>query len=140
MIAGVGVVILLLECDEDPGNIELSFNDIWDVQHSRSMVRKFSDYISFVLVATILMMLSSSFWFLFPTHINISTLVSIATPIITWASPYIIIWVLFTLMFMLMPNTKVKFASAVFGGIIAGSLFIGLQFAYHKLSNWYVEV
>jgi membrane protein len=29
-----------------------------------------------------------------------------------------------------MPNTKVKFSSAIFGGIIAGSLFLGLQYGY----------
>jgi membrane protein len=64
------------------------------------------------------------------SSIEVFDLGRIATPIITWASPYLLIWVVFTLMFMLMPNTKVQLTSAIFGGIIAGSLFLLLQFAY----------
>src|SRR5690554_7536143 len=62
--------------------------------------------------------------------IEVFDLGRIATPIITWASPYILIWAVFSIMFLLMPNTKVRVSSAIFGGIIAGSLFLGLQFAY----------
>lgn len=130
MIAGVGVVVLLWSVMNILGNIEKSFNDVWDVKKSRSMVRKFSDYISFVLVATVLLMLSSSFMIFITNSIEVFDLGRISTPIITWASPYILIWAVFSIMFLLMPNTKVRVSSAIFGGIIAGSLFLGLQFAY----------
>lgn len=130
MIAGVGVVILLFSVIKILSDIESSFNDIWGVKVARSMVRKFSDYISFMLVSTVLLVLSSSFMVFITSSIEVFDLGQIATPIITWASPYILIWVVFTLMFMLMPNTKVQFTSALFGGIIAGSLFLVLQFAY----------
>ena len=130
LIAGVGVVVLFYSVIKILGDIESSFNDIWGIKTSRSMVRKFSDYISFVLVATILMMVSSSLMVFITSSIEVFDLGKIATPIITWASPYILIWAVFTLMFMLMPNTKVNFYSALFGGIVAGSLFLGLQFAY----------
>lgn len=130
MIAGVGVVVLLWSVMNILGNIEKSFNDVWDVKTPRSIVRKFSDYISFVLVATVLLMLSSSFMIFITNSIEVFDLGRVATPIITWASPYILIWAVFSIMFLLMPNTKVRIASAIFGGIIAGSLFLGLQFAY----------
>src|SRR5690606_6859406 len=123
MIAGVGVVILLFSVIKILSDIESSFNDIWGIKTSRSVVRKFSDYISFMLVSTVLLVLSSSFMVFMTSSIEVFDLGKIATPIITWASPYILIWVVFTLMFMLMPNTKVQFTSALFGGIIAGSLF-----------------
>jgi membrane protein len=130
MIAGVGIVILFWSVMKILGYIEQAFNDVWDVQHSRTMVRKFSDYISFMLVATILLMVSSSLLVSVTSHIEIFNLGKVATPIIIWASPYIMIWVVFTFMFLLMPNTKVNIYSALFGGIIAGSLFLLLQFAY----------
>jgi membrane protein len=130
MIAGVGVVILLFSVIKILSDIESSFNDIWGVKKARSMVRKFSDYISFMLVSTVLLVVSSSFMVFITSSIEVFDLGRIATPIITWASPYLLIWVVFTLMFMLMPNTKVQLTSAIFGGIIAGSLFLLLQFAY----------
>lgn len=130
MIAGVGVVILLWSVMKILGNIEASFNDVWDVTSSRSLVRKFSDYISFVIVATVFLMLSSSILVFITNSVEFLHLGSIATPIITWVSPYILIWAVFSLMFMIMPNTKVKPASAIFGGTIAGTLFLALQFGY----------
>ena len=130
MLAGVGVVVLIWSVMRILSNIEESFNDIWDVKSSRSFARKFSDYISFVIVATLLLILSSSIIVFITNSIEFLNLGSVATPIITWATPYIIIWVVFTLMFMIMPNTKVKTSSAVFGGIISGTLFLMLQFGY----------
>ncbi|ASB50551.1 YihY/virulence factor BrkB family protein [Alkalitalea saponilacus] len=130
MIAGIGIVILLWSVMKILGSIEESFNDVWDVKHARTMVRKFSDYISFVLVATVLLMLSSSFLVFITNSIEIFDVGRIATPIIVWASPYVAIWMVFSLMFILMPNTKVKPTAGFFGGFIAGSLFLLVQFAY----------
>jgi membrane protein len=45
-------------------------------------------------------------------------------------APYLMIWLVFSLLFMIMPNTKVTAGSAIFGGIIAGSLFLGVQYGY----------
>ena len=36
----------------------------------------------------------------------------------------------FTLLYIIMPNTKVKFGSALIGGIIAGTMFQILQWGY----------
>ncbi|GAO30282.1 ribonuclease BN [Geofilum rubicundum JCM 15548] len=130
MIAGVGVVILLFSVIKILSDIESSFNDIWDIKTARSMVRKFSDYISFMLVSTVLLVVSSSFMVFITNSIDVFNLGKIATPIIAWASPYLLIWVVFTMMFMLMPNTKVHFTSALFGGMVAGTLFLVVQFAY----------
>ena len=130
MIAGEGIIILLWSVMQILGSIEKSFNDIWGIKHSRSIIRKFSDYISFVIVATVLLVLSSGLMVFLSNSVTIFNLGKIATPIISWASPYILTWAVFTIMFMLMPNTKVKFSSAIFGGIIAGSLFLGLQYGY----------
>lgn len=130
MIAGVGIVILLWSVMKILGNIEKSFNDVWDVKSSRSMVRKFSDYISFMVVATVLLFLSSGFMVFLTSSIEFFDLGDIATPIISWVSPYILMWLVFSIMFLVMPNTKVKVSSAIFGGVIAGSLFLALQYGY----------
>ena len=42
------------------GNIEQSFNDIWEVKHSRNFARKFTDYIALMIVALLVLVSSSS--------------------------------------------------------------------------------
>jgi membrane protein len=44
--------------------------------------------------------------------------------------PYILVWMLFTFLYILMPNTKVNFKAGLVGGIVAGTLYQIAQFAY----------
>lgn len=129
-IAGVGVAVLLWSIMKILGNIERSFNDIWDVKQARSFFRKFTNYLSFMIVATILLVASSGFMVFITSKIQVFYLGKVATPIINWSAPIIMTWTVFTLMFLVMPNTKVKAGPAIFGGIFAGTLFLLLQFFY----------
>jgi membrane protein len=59
-------------------------------------------------------------------------------------APYLINWVALTILFIIMPNAKVKFVPALISGIIAGTilqgiqwLYIDLQFGITKLSTIY---
>ncbi len=45
-------------------------------------------------------------------------------------TPYIIMWLVLTMLYMVMPNTRVKFRSAFVAGIIAGTLFQVVQMIY----------
>jgi membrane protein len=59
-IAGIGILILFWAIMNVLGNIEESFNGIWQVKKSRGITRKFTDYLSIITVATVLFILSSS--------------------------------------------------------------------------------
>ena len=130
MIAGVGVVMLIWSVMKVLGNIEESFNDIWDIKHSRSLVRKFSDYISFMLVATILMVSSSGVMVFIASKIKGIGFIQFDSPVILYSFSVLMVWTVFSLMFMIMPNTRVKVWSAIFGGFFTGILFLGLQVGY----------
>src|SRR4030042_5582339 len=60
LIAGVGVALLLWTVISILGKIEESLNDIWEVKKSRTLVRKFSDYITMMVFAPVLLVISSS--------------------------------------------------------------------------------
>lgn len=45
-------------------------------------------------------------------------------------APFVIYWILFTLIFLIIPNTKVKVTDAMFSGIVTGTIFLALQFLY----------
>lgn len=133
-ITGIGVVILLWTVLKVFGNIENSFNNIWQVKKSRVITRQFTDYISLMIIAPIFLIIASSF--------NVSKLdiISEKLPflhyldsilkILVSALSYTLIWFVFTLIYIIVPNTKVRFLPALSAGIIAGTLFQLLQWGY----------
>ncbi len=137
VIAGFGVVLLFWSVMRVLGNIEQSFNDIWQIKTSRPFVRKFTDYLSIMLLAPIFFILSSSLTVYISTEIaeitHESTLLHAMGPILYFLLnliPYVLVWMVFTLVYIVMPNTKVVFSSALIAGIIAGTMFQLLQWGY----------
>ncbi len=137
IIAGIGLVILLWSVLKVFANIEGSFNAIWQIRRSRSWFRKFSDYLSIMLIAPILVIVSSSATVFITTQIEriaseieflglIDQIIFFLVKLI----PYVLIWFLFTFLYMFMPNTKVQFRSALIGGIVAGTIFVAVQWLY----------
>ncbi len=143
VIAGVGIVILIWSVMKLLGNIETSFNDIWQIKKSRVISRKMSDYISLVFITPILLIVSSSVTLFLSNQVkNTSELLPILDyigPILSalvTVVPYILIWLVFTLLFIVMPNTKVNFSSAFIGGIISGTMFQLWQWGYIYIQSW----
>jgi membrane protein len=137
IIAGIGIVFLLWTVIKLLSHIELSFNDIWDVKKPRTYGRKFSDYLSIMLISPILFFLSSSVTVFITTQIKVITqkvaLIGIFSPAIFFMLkfiPYGLIWILFVFMYILMPNTKVNFSSGLIAGVIAGTIYQIAQWAY----------
>lgn len=137
MIAGIGIVFLLWSVMKLLGNIERSFNDIWGIKKSRVFIRKFTDYISIFIIAPIFIILSSSATVFISTFINKPSvelaIIDYATPLLELMvkfTPYMLIILLLTFVYTIMPNTKVKFSSALFAGLVAGISFQLLQWGY----------
>jgi membrane protein len=130
MIAGISLVVVLFAVMRLMNGIEESFNDIWDVKRSRSFIRKFSDYVSLMMIAILLLGTSGGFVVFIANRLRDIQVVSFASSFFVWSAPYLMIWLVFSLLFMIMPNTKVKPLSAFFGGIVAGSLFLATQYGY----------
>jgi membrane protein len=137
IIAGIGVIVLLWTVMRLLGNIELSFNDIWQIKKSRGMSRKLSDYISLIVIAPILLVASSGVTVFIGKEIHdsqnafpIAEYLGPVLGVLTTVIPLILVWLVFTLLYIIMPNTKVKFGSAFAGGIIGGSVFQVFQWLY----------
>lgn len=132
-IAGTGLVVLIWSVMKVLGNIENAFNNIWQIKKSRGISRKFSDYLSLVVIAPILVFVSSGFTISQENAIMQGTVLGYLGPVlkvIVWILSFTLIWFVFTLLYIIMPNTKVSFKAAFPGGIIAGSMFQLLQWGY----------
>ncbi|NIQ39981.1 MAG: YihY family inner membrane protein [Proteobacteria bacterium] len=137
VLAGIGVAILLWSVLKVLSHIESSFNEIWGIKENRPIGRKFTDYLSIMLVCPLLVIISSSATLFITTQVTSITqkvaLLGTLSPLIFFflrILPYCLIWILFTFMYIFMPNTKVSFTSGLVGGIIAGTLFEVAQWAY----------
>ncbi len=137
LLAGIGLVILIWSVMQVLTNIENSFNAIWRVKKPRTLIRKLSDYLSIMLIAPLLIIISSSVMLYISTRVQDVTgrmeiLQSISPFFDTLLQfvPYALIWLLFTLIYIIMPNTKVKFKYALIAGIFAGTLFQLTQWGY----------
>lgn len=129
-IAGIGLILLLWSVMKVFGNIEHSFNDIWEVKHSRSFIRKFSDYISLMLVAILFMVSSSGMVVFVSKQLKNLGFEGSGVSSLVYLSSFLLVGIVFTLLLYIMPNTRVKFKSALFGGIISGAFFQVLQYSY----------
>ena len=147
-IAGVGLIILIWSVMSLLDQIESSFNHIWQIQVSRPWLRKFTDYLAIMLVAPIVLTLSSSITVFVTTELYSTTAsLDFIKPIVGFfikLAPYLLTWIGLTILFIIMPNTKVKFMPAVVSAIITGTilqllqwLYIDLQFGISKLSALY---
>jgi len=137
LIAGVGVVLLFWAVIKILGNIENSFNYIWGVKKNRPLGRKFSDYLSFMLVCPVLLVMSSSLTVFVTGWITQITekieAISLIAPLLLFLLkflPYIVVWILFTFAYVFMPNTKVRLSSSLVAGIVAGTVFQLAQWGY----------
>lgn len=125
--AGVGFVFLGLTFIKMFSLIENSFNDIWHIKKPRSFVRKISDYIAFLIfIPLAFIVLNGAFIFLLSNLKGISILYAIVSKII----PLISVAVFFTLLYMVMPNTNVKFIPAFIAGFTTSVIFFIFQYIF----------
>ncbi|VAW38981.1 Ribonuclease BN, partial [hydrothermal vent metagenome] len=137
IVAGVGVGILLYSVIKVMGNIELTFNEIWEIKKGRTFRRKLTDYFSIILIAPILIVISGSI------TIFITSQAVMLTEKVAWISalssiiffglkmvPYLLVWLLFTFVYAFVPNTRVEFKSALMAGLFAGTTYQLLQWVY----------
>jgi membrane protein len=150
-IAGVGVIVLFWSVMSLLNRIETSFNHIWQVRTSRPWYRKFTDYLTIMLIAPVFIILSSSIKVFIGTELAEfmvrAPILDFFKPVISSLirfAPYLISWIVLTILFIIMPNARVKFVPALISGIIAGTIlqtlqwvYLDLQFGITKLSAIY---
>ncbi len=135
IVAAFGFIILFWTVVQVFSNIENAFNNIWEVKKKRSLARKFSDYLVVIMVAPVLFIISNN---LFSSLRHGVERVSGG-----WAADAVFglislaaIWLMFAVIYFMMPNTKVKIKGALIAGIIAGTSFYIFQSGYFWIQRW----
>ena len=139
LIAGVGIILLLWTVISILGKIEESLNDIWEIKKSRTLIRKFSDYMAMMVIGPVFLAVSGSATILLAsqvtvilTKISFLGVFSKAILLLLNLLPYASIWILLTTVYLMMPNSRIPLRSAILGGITAGTIAQIVQWAYIK--------
>ena len=137
LIAGVGVVVLFWTVIRVLGNVEGAFNHILNFKKSRSLGRKVIDYMATMFICTILLVSSSALTVVIKSHVtsaiqSFSILGTVSPAIFFFMKllPYCAIWLLFTFLYIFLPNGKISWRFGFPAAIAAGTLFQLFQWAY----------
>ena len=128
---GIGILILLWAIYSFFQSVETAFNKIWNVHKSRSILRQVTTYVTIVVLIPVIVVCSAGITIFLNTTIE-STLHVEALHHFFHTSgvkflQFAMCWLLFTVMYVGIPNTKVRFLSALIPGVIMGTLFQLLQ-------------
>ncbi len=128
VLGTIGLAFLVYTVVTTIQKVEASFNFVWRVARPRSFARRFTEYLSVMIVGPILLavalgLLGSAEHSPFAQWLN-------AIPPLAWAMevlgqfvPYVIVTVAFTFMYVFVPNTRVEFRTALIGGVAAGIIW-----------------
>lgn len=115
--------------------IERAFNETWHVRNDRSLARRFSDYLSVVLIGPVLIFSAMGVTASLASHTVVEYLSGIE-PFGTMINaigrliPYFLIICAFVFIYIFVPNTRVRFKPALAGAIVAGVLWATLGWGF----------
>lgn len=128
VLGALGLGLLIYTAVSLIQKIEAAFNYTWRLQNSRSLMQRFSDYLSVIMVGPVLLfsavgitasLSSNQIVELLNTLPYMNDLLRLMGKLL----PFLLVIAAFTFVYMLVPNTRVKFRSAFYGAVIAGVIW-----------------
>ena len=136
-IAGVGIALLFYTVGQLLNYVETTINSIWRVDETRVWYRKMTDYLAIIIMVPVIFIASSSVTVLANTKLNDmlsqSEMLEVFKPVVSFLVqliPFILLCILATAAFLVMPNTRVKIRPAIVAGLITGIALQVLQILY----------
>ncbi len=136
-LGSIGLFVTFLGIFAAIGSLEQTINDIWGIRQKRPFLARTSYYTSIIILAPMIIFLSIGI----NTILESNAIVDYLSEIFIFSTllkiffrlvPFFIIWILFTFVYKVIPNTKVKLVSALFGSMIGGTLWQLTLFVYTK--------
>jgi len=128
VLGALGLLMLLFTAISLIQKIESAFNHTWRLQGSRTLMQRFSDYLSVIMVGPVLVFsavgitasLGSNHIVEFLNSLPyMNSLLRVSGKLL----PFVLVIIAFTFVYMLVPNTRVRFRSALYGAVVAGVLW-----------------
>lgn len=139
-LGSVGFLFLFLSVLSIVNNIERAFNDVWKIRKTRSIHRRFTDYISVLLVGPLLVFVFMGISASLQSMVIVQAISKIpGIPFLyNKTVPFLFTWIFFYFVLTYVPNTKVKFRSAIWGSALSAILWVMANyfFAHFIVSSY----
>ncbi len=127
-LGSVGLALLLYTIVSLMHKIEWSFNYVWRVGSQRTFSRRFSDYLSVIMIGPLLVFSSVGLTTTLVSTDIFETLTGLPVlgfviRLVATLLPFFLVIAAFTFIYVFMPNTRVKLSAAAVGAVIAGILW-----------------
>jgi membrane protein len=128
VLGALGLVMLLYTVISLIQKIEAAFNHTWRLHSSRSLMQRFSDYLSVIMVGPVLVFSAVGI----TASLGSTQMVEMLQGLPFMSDllylfgkflPLLLVIVAFTFIYLLVPNTRVRIGSALYGAVIAGVMW-----------------
>lgn len=139
VVLGFGLLFMLYTVLMLVNNVELTFNDIWQVKKQRGIFRMFTDYIAMLLLFPVTIVVTSGISIFIATVADKLPDYLLLGPFMRWVIsllPYFFMSAMFIGLYLFMPNTHVRLRHVIVPGIIAGTAMQWLQLFYIHSQMW----
>jgi membrane protein len=128
VLGSLGLFFLIFTVLSLVKKIESAFNYTWRIKVTRNIFQRFSNYLSVILVGPILLFTAAGLTASFNSSVVVGKFLAIEPfgtmlLLIGETIPSILTIITFTLIYILIPNTKVTFRSALYGAVTATILW-----------------
>lgn len=124
-LASLSIALLLITVLSMVQKVESSFNFVWRVDRPRNLARRFSDYLSVMLIGPLFMFTAMGLLATVSSTTvveRLRTMEPFGQTIVLAGElvPFFMVVAAFTFLYIFVPNTKVRFVPALTGGVLAG--------------------
>jgi membrane protein len=128
LLGSIGLAFLVYTVVTTIQKVETSFNFVWRVERPRSLARRFTEYVSIMILGPILLavalgLLAAAQKTEFAQRLDAIAPVAWFLGGLAKVVPYLIVTLVFTFMYRFIPNTKVDLRAALWGGVTAGIIW-----------------
>jgi len=128
VLGGISLAFFIYTAVSMVQKVEESFNYVWYVAKRRSFARRFTEYMVVMLIGPVVIVVALGMIASLRSNTIIQFFVTselfgpvfLATSKLT---PYLLVTAVFTFVYMYMPNTRVRFRSALVGGVAGGTFW-----------------
>jgi len=137
LLGGLGVAGLLYTAYSLIDKVEQALNAIWQVRQGRTWARKFTDYLSVIMVGPLLVVTALGLLASVQNQALVQRMMAFQFlgAWMLWLAqfgPFLLLAGVFTFVYKYIPNTQVRLGSALVGGVCAALLWVVAGVAFAK--------
>jgi len=123
VLGALGLLLLFYTVVALIQKVEQAFNAIWQVRRPRTLLRRFSDYLSVLLVGPLLVFVALGIIASLTSSSLVQSLTTfLPSELVTLAgrlAPFVLLVAAFTFVYLFVPNTRVRLVPALIGAALA---------------------